>query len=71
MRPPLSCLLCEAQQRGVSGALWGLCLGDALQIHGIALQMQIGLQYRYLSTEVKDGSNKTRFIRVLQNQPLA
>lgn len=58
MCPPLSCLLCEAQQAGISGALWGPCLGDALQIHGIALQMQIGLQYCYLSTEVKDGPNK-------------
>lgn len=41
--------------------LWDLCLDDALEIHGIVVQMQIALNYCHLSTEVKDGSNKTAF----------
>jgi len=39
--------------------------------HGIVNQMQIGLKYCYLSTEVKDGSNKTEFNKALQNQTLS
>lgn len=52
----------------ISNVLWDLCLDDALEIHGIVTQMQIGLKYCYLSTAVKDGSNKTEFNGTLQNQ---
>ena len=48
--------------------LWDLCLEDALEIHGIVIQMQIGLKYCYLSTEVKDRSHKTKFNGALHNQ---
>lgn len=52
----------------ISNALCHLCLDDAIEIHGIVIQMQIGLKYCYLSTEVKDGFNKTKFNRALHNQ---